>query len=80
METKDKNGNTIFMIAVKDKNISEATWLLSKGSFIDTIDTDGNTPLHIATLNNDEPMVNLLLNNKCKQLIINKYGLTKTIL
>ena len=71
MENKDKNGNTILMIAVKEKNISETTWLLSKGSFIDTIDIDKNTPLHIAVLNNDEPMVSLLLSNKCLITISN---------
>lgn len=65
---KDENGKTMLHSAVEKKDIKTAQELISKGADVNaTFKENENTeitPLHLAALNKDKPMVKMLLKNE----------------
>ena len=55
------NGSSALHAAVVNGKLKAAELLLERGAAVDTPDADGNTPLMHAALNEDVPMVRLLL-------------------
>lgn len=55
------NGTTALHAAVVNGKLKPAELLLKRGAAVDTPDAEGNTPLMHAALNEDAPMVRLLL-------------------
>lgn len=69
-------GNTyeIFLNAIKNKNEKTISSLLPKIKNLNLLNENGNSPLKLATINNDVQTVNLLLNSSANINITDKEG------
>lgn len=69
-----KEGEPRIHDAVKANNTKQVLDMLKDGVSVDDKDTEGNTPLHIAVLNNNLEMVQLLLWKDANVTIKNNDG------
>lgn len=63
--SRDSKGKTPLLVAVEQKNVAMADLLLRRGSRFTAKSAKG-TPLHVAVLNQDEPMIQLILTSAAK--------------
>lgn len=59
----DNDGNSALIFAVAYGQIDVTKKLIEKGAELDIKDSQGNTPLEIAKLNNNEDIIQLLTIN-----------------
>ncbi|RWR88250.1 ankyrin repeat-containing-like protein [Cinnamomum micranthum f. kanehirae] len=80
-ELVNLKGQNVLHLAVMEKNLSSLWYLLRRRlefkKMINEPDNDGNTPLHLATLTNQEDIVAILMDKRTVDLTMsNKQGLT----
>lgn len=76
LEIQDLNGYTPFLYVVSLKKTDFIPFLLSLGSNINARAKDGNTALHLATLNNDLESIASLIEFGIDSVIVNNLGQT----
>jgi ankyrin repeat protein len=74
---KDKDNNTPLHYSVLYNNSVAMAYLLDINSNINSVNNEGNIPLHIAVYNNNIDIINLLLKNQDIQVnLLNNQGLS----
>ena len=70
---RDDNEGTLLHAAAATNQVNVLSYLLDcSSSIIDTVDRDGNTALHVATINGHIESMHLLLDKGASDIILNK--------
>ena len=73
--SKDRSGETVLHIAVKYNTKKEIVqYILEKSSLINTVNTEGDTPLHIAVNFDNEVLGGILIEKNANIFILNDKG------
>lgn len=76
INTCERDGRTLLMIAVSEKKLDLLQYLIKKGADIDRQDDEGNTALHYACNDNNLEAVKILIENKAAVDIKDIHGNT----
>jgi ankyrin repeat protein len=71
---KDDFGNSLLHIAVHEKLVEIATFLIQAGCDVNAQDNNGETPLHVAVTFPDTDIIKLLINNSADANIKDNTG------
>ena len=72
INSRDANGDTALMCAVKFDNFDGTDILIKKGAFINVHNSNGKSPLHFSIMNDNDRIFDLLLKNDAVALTVDK--------
>lgn len=75
ISTKDRYGDTALHLALKNKHIDTAEFLLSRGANVNAKGALDDTPLHVSVYEGEADMAALLRQRGADDSLLNRYGL-----